>query len=69
MVKCPCCSDTLLRHIRSGQTYLLCRSCRLEILDTHHRKLVGANTIPEKSIEKATSSRPNREELAPYLLP
>lgn len=24
---CPCCSDTLLRHIRSGQVYWFCRQC------------------------------------------
>jgi len=31
MTKCPVCSDVLLRHIRSGRSYWLCRSCRLEI--------------------------------------
>jgi ribosomal protein L37AE/L43A len=24
---CPCCSNTLLRHIRSGEVYWFCRHC------------------------------------------
>jgi ribosomal protein L37AE/L43A len=28
---CPCCSDTLLRHIRSGQIYWFCRQCHQEM--------------------------------------
>lgn len=31
MTRCPVCSDVLLRHISSGRSYWLCRSCRLEI--------------------------------------
>jgi ribosomal protein L37AE/L43A len=30
MTECAFCSDTLLRHIRSGQTYWFCRRCRIE---------------------------------------
>ncbi|WP_181357505.1 hypothetical protein [Stenomitos frigidus] len=33
MASCPLCSDILLRHIRSGKSYWLCRRCRLEILE------------------------------------
>ncbi|EKQ68538.1 hypothetical protein OsccyDRAFT_3076 [Leptolyngbyaceae cyanobacterium JSC-12] len=33
MASCPFCSDVLLRHIRSGQAYWLCRRCRTEILE------------------------------------
>ncbi|MDX2240382.1 MAG: hypothetical protein NW224_06855 [Leptolyngbyaceae cyanobacterium bins.302] len=33
MANCPFCSDTLLRHIRSGKSYWLCRRCRSEILE------------------------------------
>lgn len=33
MASCPFCSDILLRHVRSGQSYWLCRRCRTEILD------------------------------------
>ncbi|GEM_PF-1736464 len=45
MSNCPLCSDVLLRHIRSGKMYWLCRRCRLEHLERndlmHHptRKL------------------------------
>lgn len=31
MTNCPLCSDILLRHVRSGHTYWLCRRCRVEI--------------------------------------
>lgn len=33
MATCPLCSDTLLHHFRSGQSYWLCRRCRTEITD------------------------------------
>ncbi len=33
MLNCPCCSDILLRHTRSGQAYLLCQGCRIELPD------------------------------------
>lgn len=28
---CPCCSNTLLRHIRSGEVYWFCRHCHQEM--------------------------------------
>lgn len=31
MSTCPCCSNLLLRHIRHGTLYWLCRSCRAEM--------------------------------------
>ncbi len=31
MANCPLCSDVLLRHVRSKQTYWFCRRCRIEI--------------------------------------
>ena len=31
MPSCPCCSDQLLRHIRSAQIYWFCRSCWQEM--------------------------------------
>ncbi|MGA9378387.1 MAG: hypothetical protein WBV73_06415 [Phormidium sp.] len=54
---CPCCSNTLLRHIRSTGVYWFCRRCYQEIpncdrvlgnLETtttlsHYRDLVKAN--------------------------
>ncbi|MBW4471378.1 MAG: hypothetical protein KME45_13375 [Stenomitos rutilans HA7619-LM2] len=33
MATCPLCSDILLRHLRSGKPYWLCRRCRVEILE------------------------------------
>ncbi len=31
MSTCPCCSDTLLRHIQHGSLYWFCRSCWAEM--------------------------------------
>lgn len=31
MQNCPCCSDKLLRHVKGGSTYWLCRSCWQEM--------------------------------------
>ena len=31
MSVCPCCSQTLLRHIRHGNIYWFCSSCRQEM--------------------------------------
>lgn len=28
---CPCCSNTLLRHIRSGEVYWFCKHCHQEM--------------------------------------
>ncbi len=50
MATCPLCSDILLRHIRSGQPYWLCRRCRLEILEesypVHDRSGIPLPLIP-----------------------
>lgn len=31
MSNCPCCSHTMLRHIRSNQIYWFCRNCWQEM--------------------------------------
>lgn len=31
MPYCPCCSDLLLRHTRSGEVYFYCPHCRQEM--------------------------------------
>jgi ribosomal protein L37AE/L43A len=31
--QCPCCSNTLLRHIRQGSIYWFCSDCRMEMPD------------------------------------
>ncbi|MDF5716694.1 MAG: hypothetical protein PUP93_23190 [Rhizonema sp. NSF051] len=28
---CPCCGDSLLRHVRQGEVYWFCQSCRQEV--------------------------------------
>lgn len=33
LYQCPCCSNTLLRHVRQGSVYWFCSDCRMEIPD------------------------------------
>ncbi|WRH66740.1 MAG: hypothetical protein RSE13_24980 [Planktothrix sp. GU0601_MAG3] len=40
---CPCCSDTLVRHIRSREVYWFCRHCYQEMPD--YDSLLG--NLPE----------------------
>jgi ribosomal protein L37AE/L43A len=28
---CPCCGDSLLRHVRHGELYWFCQTCRQEV--------------------------------------
>lgn len=28
---CPCCGDYLLRHVRHGELYWFCQTCRQEV--------------------------------------
>jgi ribosomal protein L37AE/L43A len=28
---CPCCGDSLLRHVRHGEFYWFCQTCRQEV--------------------------------------
>ena len=43
MPQCPCCSDSLLHHIRGAENYWFCRSCWQEMpVLTQHRV-----TVPE----------------------
>lgn len=51
---CPFCSHVLLRHIRSGSVYWLCRRCREEIVlpptlleAAHHPKVVESDRYSE----------------------
>jgi hypothetical protein len=46
MSTCPCCSDRLLRHVRQGKLYWLCRSCWAE-MPNFDELLVG--TAPAKA--------------------
>ncbi|MGI0488214.1 hypothetical protein ACN4EK_22460 [Pantanalinema rosaneae CENA516] len=42
---CPFCSHVLLRHVRSGSVYWLCRRCREEII--FPPKLLEADRYPK----------------------
>ncbi len=46
---CPCCSDTLLRHIRTGEVYWFCRHCYQEMPDF-------VNEFPKNHSMKALES-------------
>ncbi|WP_421656995.1 hypothetical protein [Leptothermofonsia sp. ETS-13] len=60
MANCPLCSDVLLRHVRSGETYWFCRCCRIEILDkttsTNGRDRINLQPTSVQAI--STSPRP-----------
>jgi ribosomal protein L37AE/L43A len=49
---CPCCgSSFLLRHVRHGQIYWLCQSCRQEVsLLTVNRTPMPATEVRVKSV-------------------
>jgi ribosomal protein L37AE/L43A len=49
---CPCCgSSFLLRHVRHGQIYWLCQSCRQEVsLLTVSRTPAPATEVRVKSV-------------------
>lgn len=57
MASCPCCSDILLRHVRSRKTYLYCRRCRLEILEAGYGQRLGHNHASAETI----LDKPNRQ--------
>ena len=50
---CPCCGDSLLRHIRRGGVYWFCSSCCQEVPLLTMRQmpdiLVGKPLVPAKS--------------------
>jgi ribosomal protein L37AE/L43A len=49
MYYCPCCTDSLLKHIRGQETYWFCRSCwqEMPILSQSH-----SSVIPQPILEK-----------------
>lgn len=51
MATCPLCSDILLRHLRSGKPYWLCRRCRVEILE---KKDATAKNYPTHEVSPKT---------------
>lgn len=43
---CPCCGGFLLRHVRSGELYWFCQSCRQEV------PLLTVNSSPKPQKDK-----------------
>ncbi len=54
MNRCPCCSETLLRHTRHGTVYWFCTRCWQEMPDL-------AMGLEQKQIRKLTLSITQRE--------
>lgn len=50
MATCPCCTQTLTRHIRHHQIYWFCRSCWQEMpvfdADPAHQIIVARSAAP-----------------------
>ncbi|WP_315792153.1 hypothetical protein [Fischerella sp. JS2] len=46
---CPCCGDSLLRHVRHGELYWFCQTCRQEVplLSTNITRL---SSVVEKRV-------------------
>ncbi|BAU07139.1 MULTISPECIES: hypothetical protein [Fischerella] len=46
---CPCCGDSLLRHVRHGELYWFCQTCRQEVplLSTNINRL---SSVVEKRV-------------------
>jgi ribosomal protein L37AE/L43A len=52
MTNCPVCSDILLRHVRSSETYWFCRRCRTELLEKAGKIYCDhPATLPSPSME------------------
>ncbi|MCM1983040.1 hypothetical protein [Lyngbya confervoides] len=59
MTTCPCCSDTMLRHLSSGRLYWLCQSCKTRMpIETDGLPEVDANFVSALSIQGAVASPP-----------
>jgi ribosomal protein L37AE/L43A len=66
MPHCPCCSDSLLPHIRGGENYWFCRSCwqEMPVLTQRH-----AAEVPEPILAKlAKKIAPREHSLSSYHL-
>lgn len=35
---CPCCSDSMLRHLSNRHSYWFCSRCRIEMPDITHKQ-------------------------------
>jgi ribosomal protein L37AE/L43A len=61
MTTCPCCSDSMLRHIRHHQVYWFCRSCWQEM------PAYRCNENHPSNISKPAASMALQESLASML--
>jgi hypothetical protein len=46
MDTCPCCADTLLRHVDHGSLYWFCRSCWAEMPSVEEYRTRAAIAVP-----------------------
>jgi ribosomal protein L37AE/L43A len=51
---CPCCGGSLLRHIRQGEVYWFCKTCRqevplLSITRLSNVKATTTQTLPQQA--------------------
>ncbi|WP_081402929.1 hypothetical protein [Scytonema hofmannii] len=49
---CPCCSDQLLRHIRSNEIHWFCRSCWQDMPAISGQKCILACQVSESVVRK-----------------
>lgn len=54
---CPCCANTLLRHIRSGEVYWFCRHCHQEM--PNYATLSSPSNVPAKLRHQSRSTQRN----------
>lgn len=57
MISCPCCSDNMLRHIRSNRVYFFCPSCWQEMPDSIAEK---DSSLPINQVMELVISRQKR---------
>jgi len=52
---CPCCGGSLLRHVRHGELYWFCLSCRQEVpLLTNNSRLPNVDTRSTTGVVSTT---------------
>jgi hypothetical protein len=53
MTNCPCCSNQMLRHIRTNQTYWFCRHCWQSMPALEPRQRIDAFEMGVYSFKKS----------------
>jgi ribosomal protein L37AE/L43A len=51
---CPCCSESLLRHIAHNRVYWFCPHCRLEMPNLEASVMSQARAIAPRTLELAS---------------